>query len=55
VNTYLVNGRSPQTTTCSATRSRAHLSAAADAGRDAFYKGEIAKAIVAKSHALAEP
>jgi gamma-glutamyltranspeptidase/glutathione hydrolase len=53
VKTYLVNGRAPQTYDLFRNPDLARTFRLLQTqGRDAFYKGEIAKAIVAKSHAL---
>src|SRR3984957_14970295 len=53
VNTYLVNGRPPQTYDLFRNPDLARTFRLLQTqGRDAFYKGEIAKAIVAKSRAL---
>ena len=53
VKNYLVNGKPPETYTVFRNPDLAHTFRVLQAqGRDAFYKGEIARAIVAKSSAL---
>jgi gamma-glutamyltranspeptidase/glutathione hydrolase len=53
VKTYLVNGRIPEANALFRNPDLAHaLRVLADGGRDAFYDGEIARAIVAKSRAV---
>lgn len=53
VKTYLVNGKLPATYAVFRNPDLAHTFRLLQAqGRDVFYKGEIAKAIVAKSHAV---
>ena len=53
VKTYLINGKPPNTYDVFRNPDLAHTFRLLQAqGRDVFYKGEIAQAIVAKSHAL---